>query len=515
MSRKTKSGIIIMGVAIICCAITIAFFYAQINLKKKSMKADLFTLVPHDSKAILETNNINMLFESLDLSSFRKQYEALNFSELLTFLSNKVDDRAEQKGHGLSVPMSNVLISFHAPGDPKDQVLYGHLGNGDLDLIDNIFKELNTTGYAPKEVEYKGKKLKIYPLSNHSFITCYFQTNCYAISFQKKLIEKVVDTILEKDGIKRDSAFAQVYKNHKNDNGVRLYAYTAPLSEWTQYDMRIQNNSIYLNGFCSPGENANKNSFVMPLIHGAKKDLITADALPDNTLTFYQVGIQDIHLLVRSFAKTDSIPYRQPMPGDEGGEAFYQFVDNFTQGELRSIEFLGRRTPETNRVLELPIKFPRTQVVREWNKLAKETWKSAYKQNKRYRLYSLPNNYLLKHLLGNNKEDGKTVSALLTENYLLLSREDDDLRDYMNKRTYTPATQELWKTYLSDLASKANFTFYSDMNEVNKHAKYFKNVLPPIFFRHIDFFRQFFITVQFIETDETMNATIILDHKPV
>lgn len=515
MSRKTKSRIIILAVAVLCCAATIAFFYAQINLKEKSMKADLFTLVPHDAQAILETNNINALFESLDLCSFRKQYEELNFSELLTFLDRKVDDRAERKGHGLSVPMSNVLISFHAPGGSKDQVLYGHLGNGDLSLIDNILKELNTTGYAPKEVGYKGKKLVIYPLTNHSFLTCYFQRNCYAISFQKKLIEKVVDACRDKDGIKSDPSFAQVHKSHKNDNGVRLYAYTAPLAEWTQYDMRIRNNSVYLNGFCSPGVKANTKSFVVPLIHGAKKELLTAETLPDNTVTFYQVGIQDIHMLVRNFAQIDSIAYKQPMDGDGGGEEFYQFIDNFTQGELRCIEFMARHKPGTDQVLELPIKFPREQVVREWNRLAKETWKSVYWQGEKYRLYTLDSNYLLRHLLPLDKEDNRPLSALLTENYLLLSRHEESLRDYMDKRFYTPAAQELWKTFLNDLSSQANFTFYSDMNAVGKHTKYFENILPPFFFSHQEFFHQFYITVQFIETDESMNTTILLDHKSV
>ena len=46
MSRKVKSRLTVALVFILCCVVIGAFLYAQLNLKEKNHKADLFTLVP-------------------------------------------------------------------------------------------------------------------------------------------------------------------------------------------------------------------------------------------------------------------------------------------------------------------------------------------------------------------------------------------------------------------------------------------------------------------------------------
>ena len=250
MGRKVKSRLTVTFVFILSCVVIGAFLYAQLNLKEKNQKADLFTLVPEGAQAIVETSNINSLFQALDGATYQQAYEQLHFSELFSFLDHKIEELAEERAHGLSVPMSNVLISFHAPGKSKDQVLYGHLGNGDHTLMDNILKELNTTGHTPKEIKYRGEHITIYPLNNQEFLSCFFQDNCYAISYQKKLIEAVIDAYVDKRSVRSDSLFAKVFQQKKGENTTRLYARTMPIAEWTQYDFQLQENAIYLTGVC-------------------------------------------------------------------------------------------------------------------------------------------------------------------------------------------------------------------------------------------------------------------------
>ena len=123
MSRLAKPRISIILTFVICCALIGVFFYAQLNIKEQKTKANLFTLVPQDAQAIIETNNINSLFQDLEGSVFYQDYKNIHFSDLFNFLNHKIDQLAEKKGHGLSVPMSNVLISFHSPGKSNDQIL--------------------------------------------------------------------------------------------------------------------------------------------------------------------------------------------------------------------------------------------------------------------------------------------------------------------------------------------------------------------------------------------------------
>ena len=305
MSRKLKSRITLTLVFVLCCVVTGVFFYAQLNLKEKNQKADLFSLVPLHAQAIIETNNINSLFQALEATPFVDEYEQLHFSDLFNFLNHKIDEIAEEKGHGLSVPMSNVLISFHNPGLPEDQVLYGHLGNGDRNLMEDILRELSSTGYTPKEVSYKGEKIIIYPLDNGKFLACFFQQNSYAISFQKKLIEAVIDAATDKASIRHDSLFAKIYRQKKSENATRLYARTRPIADWTQYDLHLQGNAIYLTGLCYRAE-GDKDCYYPQLAH-ARVPLLSADFLPTNTYTFYQMGIPQIQHLVDALACRDSI----------------------------------------------------------------------------------------------------------------------------------------------------------------------------------------------------------------
>ena len=99
MSRKTKTGLAIVLVFILCCIIIWAFCYSQLNLKEQNHKADLFTLVPRDAQAIIETGNINTLFHALEAAPYQNELEQLHLSDLFTFLNHKIDDMAEEKGH--------------------------------------------------------------------------------------------------------------------------------------------------------------------------------------------------------------------------------------------------------------------------------------------------------------------------------------------------------------------------------------------------------------------------------
>ena len=87
MSRKTKTGLAIVLVFILCCIIIGAFYYAQLNLKEQNHKADLFALVPRDAQAIIETGNINTLFHALEAAPYQNELEQLHLSDLFTFLN--------------------------------------------------------------------------------------------------------------------------------------------------------------------------------------------------------------------------------------------------------------------------------------------------------------------------------------------------------------------------------------------------------------------------------------------
>lgn len=511
MSRKVKSRLTVALVFILCCVVIGAFLYAQLNLKEKNHKADLFTLVPTDAQAIVETNNINNLFQALEAAPYRQAYEELHFSALFNFLNHKIEELAEEKGHGLSVPMSNVLISFHAPGSSKDQVLYGHLGNGDQNLMDNILKELNTTGHTPKIIKYKGERITIYPLNNQEFLSCFFQDNCYAISYQKNLIEAVIDAYVSKESIRSDSLFSQIFQKKKSENTSRLYARTMPIAEWTQYDFQLQGDAIYLTGTCFQDEGKGNDRF--PQISHIQPQLLSADYLPAKTYIFFQLGIKDIHGIVSTLAYNDSVVRKElykDMPCD--GE-FYQFLEDYAKNEIDIVEFLGKDTTQSHRVMLIPLRDSLSSTLNAWKNIASRTWKQVWYDGHSYPFYTFPNNRLMKHLVSKRASTVEKLTSVMCKQHLLISDREEDIKAYLNKRSYTDLSHLFWEEKLGDLAPQADFTFFADMESVYRRPDEFRTMLPTFFFKHLDFFRQFTITIQFIESDERLSTNITLNYK--
>lgn len=511
MSRKVKSKLTVAFVFILCCVVIGAFLYAQLNLKEKNHKADLFALVPTDAQAIVETSNINHLFQALEAAPYQQAYEQLHFSALFNFLNHKIEDLAEEKAHGLSVPMSNVLISFHAPSSSKDQVLYGHLGNGDQNLMDNILKELNTTGHTPKEIKYRGEHITIYPLNNQEFLSCFFQDNCYAISYQKKLIESVIDAYVDKQSIRSDSLFSQIFQKKKSENTTRLYARTMPIAEWTQYDFQLQSDAIYLTGTCYQNEGKGNDRF--PQISHIQPTLLSADHLPAKTYIFFQLGMKDVHNIVSTLAYNDSVVRKEFYNDAPCDKEFYQFLEDYAQNEIDIVEFLGNDSTESHRVMLIPLRDTLSPTSNAWKHIANRTWRNAWYDGHSYPFYTFPNNRLMKHLVSRRASKAEKLTAVICKQHLLISDKEEDIKAYLNKRSYTELSQMSWKEKLSDLAPQADFTFFADMESMYRRPDEFKTMLPPFFFRHLDFFRQFTITIQFIESGERLSTNITLNYK--
>lgn len=107
------------------------------------------------------------------------------------------------------------------------------------------------------------------------------------------------------------------------------------------------------------------------------------------------------------------------------------------------------------------------------------------------------------------------MKAILTKKFIIISDEEEDLQAYVSKSSYSQEAYNAWNNYIGNLAMEANFTFFSDLDEINKRPTEFRSVLPPFFFRHLGFFRHFTVTLQLFsaETPNKLNTNIILNYK--
>ena len=398
---------------------------------------------------------------------------------------------------------SGRVTRVNRPGGKWTEYLY--------DGLDNILKELNTTGHTPKIIKYKGERITIYPLNNQEFLSCFFQDNCYAISYQKNLIEAVIDAYVSKESIRSDSLFSQIFQKKKSENTSRLYARTMPIAEWTQYDFQLQGDVIYLTGTCFQDEGKGNDRF--PQISHIQPQLLSADYLPAKTYIFFQLGIKDIHGIVSTLAYNDSVVRKElykDMPCD--GE-FYQFLEDYAKNEIDIVEFLGKDTTQSHRVMLIPLRDSLSPTLNAWKNIASRTWKQVWYDGHSYPFYTFPNNRLMKHLVSKRASTVEKLTSVMCKQHLLISDREEDIKAYLNKRSYTDLSHLFWEEKLGDLAPQADFTFFADMESVYRRPDEFRTMLPTFFFKHLDFFRQFTITIQFIESGERLSTNITLNYK--
>ena len=141
-----------------------------------------------------------------------------------------------------------MLISFHEPDNDRNQVLYCRLGNGDRELIDRFTQKYISSLYPPKKFDYKGEEIMIYPLSDGDFLACYLTPDFMALSFQKKLVEDVIDVYKKGGSLADDSTFTGVLAPKKSTAAATIYTRVNGMMGWTEFDMKMKDDFIYFTG---------------------------------------------------------------------------------------------------------------------------------------------------------------------------------------------------------------------------------------------------------------------------
>ena len=113
-------------------------FFPAVEFGGNQRVFNLFTLVPQDATAILETDRMADLVEDINELNCSKDNHFLYVSELFVYLKKYLYTLVEDTPHGLSKQMNKMLISFHEPDTPMNQVLYCSLGSGDYELVESF-----------------------------------------------------------------------------------------------------------------------------------------------------------------------------------------------------------------------------------------------------------------------------------------------------------------------------------------------------------------------------------------
>ncbi|MDR0989474.1 MAG: hypothetical protein LBM06_08490 [Prevotellaceae bacterium] len=233
--------------------------YVSFRLEpSKEPPPNLYALIPPTAAAVFETDDLSSLVADIHKMQCSREGHFLYVSELFVYLKDYLQALLESTPHGLSSHMNKILISFHTPDHPFNQVLYCSLGMGDYELIEAYLRK-QTPGAEPTRTRYRGEELLCYPLTNTHRLTLYLTREQLAVSFEEELIRQVIDARLDKQSLLGAPSFniahaglrtnvpASVYVSMRNLSMGRAGASVVEtnLGEWMEFDLQFDEEAVY------------------------------------------------------------------------------------------------------------------------------------------------------------------------------------------------------------------------------------------------------------------------------
>lgn len=245
---------VVLSVVLFC--IGIAFYgFARLSMADKENRVDIFEFVPKDCAGILETDNIDNFMHVFSQAAYSSQLDTLHRAGLMNDILSDLSRYSSAAAHGLSYQMNHVVISFHRPHTAMDVVAYFRIGKeGKHQLIEAV-KGKHGADFVPKKETYRGKKIEIYPLSSTRYLSVYTTDGLVVVSYQKKLIEQVIDAVKDNNSLREDSVFTSIHHT-QSASFITIYGRTPSVPflgkeschSWSEYDIHLNSEVFYLSG---------------------------------------------------------------------------------------------------------------------------------------------------------------------------------------------------------------------------------------------------------------------------
>ena len=291
MKTVVKLGTIL---SVLLFVLAVGYYaFMRLDMMDRNRDVNLFSLVPSSSVGVLESNNVHAFFDDYSMLNYSDELERMQFPGLFNFLIHGLNMYAGDNAHGLSYQMNQLVVSFHQPVTPRNQVVYFRLGMADEQLLSDMLQEYVSGNFLPKEEEYRGKKILIYPLSHDEFLATYTEEGFVVLSYQKRLVEEVIDAQLDETALGYDSVFSRVLEKKKSKDFLTLYGRSSSIpsldldsNTWSEYDFHLNSDVVYLTGDMYTSEkNAEKENMVKSLNDMAvvKEEGLFVSAQKDST----------------------------------------------------------------------------------------------------------------------------------------------------------------------------------------------------------------------------------------
>lgn len=268
------------------------YAFMRLDMTRHNRDVNLFSFVPDDCIGVLDSDNVNAFWGDYPMLNYANELEAFQFSGLFNVILNELNEYMLQSAHGLGGQIDHLLVSFHTSSTASDQVVYFKTDIDGERMVTDVLQEYLSDRFLPKEVKYRGKTIYVYPLGDDEFLAVYTGGGFGVMSFQERLIEKVIDAKLDEKSLNDNPGFSEIRNKKKVKNYITLYSRNSGIpflemgdNAWSEYDFHLNSDVLYLTGETYMSESFP--SSVADMIQHAtfiKEDSLIVSVVQDSTL---------------------------------------------------------------------------------------------------------------------------------------------------------------------------------------------------------------------------------------
>ncbi|RRD92288.1 DUF3352 domain-containing protein [Bacteroides heparinolyticus] len=531
---------VIVSVVLLCTGFAVYSFF-RLHSVENQRDFDLYTLVPQDAIAILETNHMADLMEDISGLDCSKDNHFLYISDLFSYLKENLHTLLQDTPHGLSMQMNKMLISFHEPDTPENQVLYCSLGSDDYELVETFVQKYCSGSFPLKTFDYKGEEIRIYPMADGRFLTMYFTSDFFVVSFQKRLVEQVIDAYRTKNSLMSQAAFRTIRTNKHNDVSAMIYVRMQAvemgkrtddihsymrLGSWVEFEVQLNENAVYCSGMSHGVDSTH--TFMNVLRAQKPIEGFPGANLPATTFLYHRWAISDRSSFLNFTTRQEYAKVAYSDYVKQRDEEWTAFLNDFAAESFLSCLFCSKDTLNVTpcAVVCIPVKDEQLAEHRlqsllytipqdkEASSMSKPFDYTLYPKAMKYKKYALPRTSLLAQMTGIAEPDFHTY-ACFYRNSLLLAP------DVVSLSTYIDAIENgevldgtsVYEEGIGSLSPVYNFVMMADMGTILLQPEAYVRLIPNFFFRQADFFRHFMLAVQFTCADKIVYPNIVLLYK--
>ena len=539
MKTRTLIKTAVISSVVLLCTGFVMYSFFKLSAEKGKNDFNLYTLVPPTTTAVLETDDLAGLIQDVNGLTCSKEHHFLYISRLFSLLKQHLYTLLEDTPHGLSRQMNKVLLSFHEPDNDLNQVFYCSLGAGDLELVEKFITKYCSSAFPSKLFDYKGEEIRIYPMPDGSFLACYLTSRFLVVSYQKKLIEKVIDARLSGKSLLNEAGFDAVRAGNKMNVAATIYVRMqslkmgkltdgvrsqASLGGWTEFEMKMKDDAIYFSG------TSHDTDTCLTFMNTLRKQQATqgfpGDILPATTFFFSKRSSGDLQSM---FAFTADQEYSTVTYSDyikSRDEELLRYLEENGGQEIMTCLFQPVDTASSPAaVMSIPVNdisnaervlknLIATAPVEEGEGGTphSEVYKAA---SGVYPLYVIPRNTLFTQLTG-IADSALYIYACFYAGRLLLAPNAASLSAYIGEleKGHLLSGNTIYEAGVSGLSDTYHFMLLADLEAVFAQPENYVRLVPSFFFRNASFFRHFILATQFTCTnDGTIYPNVILLYK--